>query len=133
MKMKSKLLSVIFITFFAFTAISCSKEDNVPVNEAVGTFTGNLTVYPKTGPSKAYSNSILTITSAGEGKIKVSPAASTNGTPETFEVFSEAGSIVNPENDPKGIFIYYAEDKSLNVSTLTGTATMKFTFKGYKN
>lgn len=134
MRTKNKLCCLAFIALTTIGFSGCSKDDDVSNSDVEGTYAGEMTVYPATG-IKTFDNTTLTITSAGEGKVKVTPAANTGGVAEIFDVFPEDGYIVNPENDPKGTFLFYGKDNSLTVSTL-GDGNLKkpgqFRFKGVK-
>ena len=129
----NKLFTVALLSLAVFLLCSCSKEDDVnSIDVALGTYVGNLTVYPKSGPSKAFANSTVTLTKESEGKIKVTPISSSGGSPIVFDVFTEGSWVVNPEDDPKGVFLYNHEDGSLSVTLMDGIVQNSFYFKGYR-
>ncbi|GGE20147.1 hypothetical protein [Sphingobacterium cellulitidis] len=133
MNLKIKLFSPAIIAIIALVSTSCSKDDKVPLDAALGTYKGSMTTYPPNSPLQIFDNTTVTVTSAGEGQLKVTPASNTKASARTFLVFTEDGGIYNSEDDSKGIFIYDDETDELIVNTSrTNPKETGFRFKGLK-
>lgn len=133
--MKSKfnyLMSLLAVV--VLVAITSCSDDDVPIDSAVGTFKGELTVYPPKSGGKVYPDATVTITKVDNDKLKVTPDPSTQGPAVTFSVFNEDGAIVNAEDDPTGVFIYYSDEKSIIISSQDASdiQTTSIRFRGYK-
>lgn len=125
MKSKIKYLSIALLSFATIGFNSCSKDGSSPIEVAEGTFVGEMTVYPAAGGLKTFEKGSVTITKAGEGQLKVTPDPSTGGSPRVFNVFDEDGAIVNKEDDPNGVFIYYIDNQTVVITSTKTTATAK--------
>ncbi|MBV2225636.1 MAG: hypothetical protein KUL85_02165 [Sphingobacterium mizutaii] len=130
--MKKQLHFMLFIALGLIGTTSCSKDSNLKPIDAVGSYQGDLSIHLSNGKFTSYDNSIVTVTQAGEDKLKFTTNAASGSVSETFDVYEQNGTMSNDDDDPKGVFVYIKDENSLSVSTLGSKATKQILFTGKK-
>lgn len=142
-KMNAKIafLGLLSVFLLGILVISCSKDDdnNEPgtgsINVAVGTYKGKLSIRPG-GPE--FFDAVLNVAKVDDQHVKITAKAGepySNITEKTMKVSAEGynGNVYSVIGELQGAFSYYAETKTLDVTTQKQSETdVYYYFEGTK-